>query len=76
MSVTSWHVSPQRAAVSSSDPSTGEVRVPVALYDLDELQAEVPLVLSRAEAEALRAKLTDLLAFPAGVSRLPVGAFE
>ncbi|MEV7857185.1 hypothetical protein [Streptomyces sp. NPDC088183] len=48
----------------------------MALYDLDELQAEVPLVLSRAEAEALRAKLTDLLAFPTGVSKYPVGSFE
>ncbi|OKJ42273.1 hypothetical protein [Streptomyces sp. CB01580] len=65
MSVTSWHASPQRAAMPHSDPSTGEVRVPVALYDLDELQAEVPLVLSRSEAEALRDTLTSLLSGPA-----------
>ncbi|WP_335936601.1 hypothetical protein [Streptomyces sp. PTD5-9] len=64
MSVTSWHASPQRAAMPHSDPSTGEVRVPVALYSLDELQAEVPLVLSRAEAEALRDALIMLLTGP------------
>ncbi|MFI9627581.1 hypothetical protein [Streptomyces sp. NPDC052042] len=65
MSVTSWHASPQRAAMPQHDPSTGEVRVPVAFYSLDELQAEVPLVLSRAEAEALRDTLTTLLNGPA-----------
>lgn len=75
MSVTSWHASPQRAASPVSDPSTGEVRVPVSLYAIDELQAEVPLVLSRAEAEALRAKLADLLARPAGSAAYPVAAF-
>lgn len=64
MSVMTWHASPQRAALPIGDPSTGEVRVPVALYDLDELQAEVPLVLSRSEAETLRDELTDLLAGP------------
>ncbi|MFC9990945.1 hypothetical protein ACFXKV_17360 [Streptomyces globisporus] len=62
MSVTTWHASPQRAALPLGDPTTGEVRVPVALYDLDELQAEVPLVLSRTEAEELRDHLDNLLA--------------
>ncbi|WP_207565440.1 hypothetical protein [Streptomyces sp. CA-256286] len=38
--------------------------MPVALYDLDELQAEVPLVLSRTEAEQLRDSLDTLLAGP------------
>ncbi|MFF4178973.1 hypothetical protein [Streptomyces sp. NPDC001750] len=64
MSVTSWHASPQRAAVPHSDPGTGEVRVPVALYHLDEVQAEVSLVLSRTEAEELRDSLTALLGGP------------
>ncbi|MFC8873247.1 MULTISPECIES: hypothetical protein [Streptomyces] len=36
---------------------TGEIRVPVALYDLDEHRGDVPLVMSRAEAEALYAHL-------------------
>lgn len=62
MSVMTWHASPQRAALPLGDPITGEVRVPVALYDLDVLQAEVALVLSRTEAEALRDRLTELLA--------------
>ncbi|POG47086.1 hypothetical protein BV881_12145 [Streptomyces sp. ZL-24] len=62
MSVLNWHASPQRAALPTGDPTTGEVRIPVALYDLDRLQAEVPLVLSRTEAEALRDRLDVLLA--------------
>ncbi|MFJ2702960.1 hypothetical protein ACIO3R_07145 [Streptomyces sp. NPDC087428] len=64
MSVMTWHASPQQAALPIGDSTTGEVRVPVALYDLDELQAEVPLVLSRTEAEALRDRLIALLAGP------------
>ncbi|MFJ7416804.1 hypothetical protein ACIQWZ_39340 [Streptomyces sp. NPDC098077] len=62
MSAMTWHASPQRAALPTGDPTTGEVRVPVALYDLDRLQAEVPLVLSRSEAELLRDSLDMLLA--------------
>ncbi|MET8707756.1 hypothetical protein [Streptomyces californicus] len=73
MSLT-WHASPQRAALPIGDPTTGEVRIPVALYDLDVLQAEVPLVLSRTEAEALRDRLDVLLSgtlapVPAGGTR-------
>ncbi|MFD5938259.1 hypothetical protein [Streptomyces griseus] len=69
-----WHASPQRAALPIGDPTTGEVRVPVALYQLDELQAEIPLVLSRTEAEDLRDRLDTLLAgtlvpVPAGGTR-------
>ncbi|MEU2674597.1 hypothetical protein ABZ622_38310 [Streptomyces sp. NPDC007164] len=75
MSVTLWHASPQRAASPSSDPATGEVRVPVSLYNIDELQAEVPLVRSRVEAEALRSKLADLLARPAEAALYSVAAF-
>ncbi|MGW6287348.1 hypothetical protein [Streptomyces sp. NPDC055107] len=62
MSAMTWHASPRRAALPTGDPTTGEVRVPVALYDLDRLQAEVPLVLSRSEAEFLRDSLDMLLA--------------
>ncbi|MFH9692618.1 hypothetical protein [Streptomyces globisporus] len=48
--------------------------MPVALYDLDRLQAEIPLVLSRSEAEALRDRLDVLLSgtlvpVPAGGTR-------
>ncbi|MBK3561072.1 hypothetical protein JHN55_32010 [Streptomyces sp. MBT56] len=74
MSVMTWHASPQRNALPTGDPTTGEVRVPVALYDLDALQAEIPLVLARSEAEALRDHLDMLLAgtlvpVPAGGTR-------
>ncbi|WP_069743021.1 hypothetical protein [Streptomyces sp. EN23] len=74
MSVMTWHASPCRAALPTGDPTTGEVRVPVALYDLDALQAEIPLVLARSEAEALRDHLDMLLAgtlvpVPAGGAR-------
>lgn len=56
------HASPRRGEPPTSDPSTGEVRVPIALYELDEHQADVPLVLSRGEAERLHTALTLLLA--------------
>ncbi|MFF3034694.1 hypothetical protein ACFVS7_27245 [Streptomyces rubiginosohelvolus] len=74
MSALTWHASPQRAALPTGDPTTGEVRIPVALYDLDVLQAEIPLVLARSEAEALRDRLDMLLAgtlvpVPAGGTR-------
>ncbi|MFJ9318233.1 hypothetical protein [Streptomyces globisporus] len=74
MSPMTWHASPQRAALPTGDPTTGEVRVPVALYDLDVLQAEIPLVLARSEAEALRDRLDVLLSgtlvpVPAGGAR-------
>ncbi|MEW1867060.1 hypothetical protein AB0420_02480 [Streptomyces caelestis] len=44
---------------------TGEIRVPLALYDLDDHRGDVPLVMSRAEAEALFARLrAELVAAP------------
>ncbi|WP_405413961.1 hypothetical protein [Streptomyces rubiginosohelvolus] len=74
MSALTWHASPQRAALPTGDPTTGEVRIPVALYDLDVLQAEIPLVLARSEVEALRDHLDMLLSgtlvpVPAGGTR-------
>lgn len=62
MSFTASHASPQRAALPTGDHLTGEVRVPLAVYALDQVQAHVPLVLSRREAEDLFARLADLLA--------------
>lgn len=56
------HASPRRGEPPTSDPGTGEVRVPLALYQLDEHQADIPLVLSRGEAERLHTALTRLLA--------------
>lgn len=61
MTPASWHASPKRDALPSIDHPTGEVRVPVVLYDVDQGQAVVPLVLSRREAERLRNALTALL---------------
>ncbi|MEU2719734.1 hypothetical protein [Streptomyces smyrnaeus] len=53
--------SPRHGAPPTSDLGTGEIRVPLALYDLDEHQGDVSLVLSRSEAELLRASLDRLL---------------
>ncbi|MBP8537868.1 hypothetical protein [Streptomyces sp. MK37H] len=38
----------------TSDSGTGEVRVPLSLFHLDQYEGDVELVLSRAEAEELR----------------------
>ncbi len=51
------HASLRRDESPTRDAMTGEIRVPVALYDLDEHRGDVPLVMSRAEAEALYAHL-------------------
>ncbi|MFH9403240.1 hypothetical protein ACH4JS_26345 [Streptomyces sp. NPDC017638] len=40
---------------------TGEVRVPITLYDLDEARGDIDLVLSRAEAQRLFTGLADAL---------------
>lgn len=62
MSATASHASPQRATLPTGDHITGEVRVPLALYSVDQVQGHVPLVLSRREAEELLTRLADLLA--------------
>ena len=51
------HASLRRDEPPTRDATTGEIRVPLALYDLDEHRGDVPLVMSRAEAEALYARL-------------------
>ncbi|MDV6290347.1 hypothetical protein R2F25_30530 [Streptomyces sp. UP1A-1] len=51
------HASLRRDESPARDAATGEIRVPIALYDLDEHRGDVPLVMSRAEAEALFAHL-------------------
>ncbi|MET9162085.1 hypothetical protein ABZX56_30555 [Streptomyces parvulus] len=51
------HASLRRDEQPTRDITTGEIRVPVALYDLDEHQGDTELVMSRAEAEALYATL-------------------
>lgn len=51
------HASLRRDEPLTRDATTGEIRVPCALYDLDEHRGDVALVMSRAEAEALFARL-------------------
>lgn len=52
-----WHASTRRGEPTSSVSNTGEIRVPLALYQVDQHQGDVPLVLSRADAEELHAAL-------------------
>ncbi|MFI8988678.1 hypothetical protein ACIG63_27320 [Streptomyces antimycoticus] len=61
-SVTQWHASPRREASMISDSGTGEVRVPLSLFHLDQHQGDVDLVLSRAEAAELQELLSVLTA--------------
>ncbi len=61
-SVTQWHASPRRGASMITDSGTGEVRVPLSLFHLDQHQGDVDLVLSRAEAAELQELLSVLTA--------------
>lgn len=58
---TPWHASPRPDAPPTGDLDTGEIRIPLALFHVDKPQGDVDLVLSRAEAEQLHAKLSHLL---------------
>ena len=60
-----WHASPRRGQRPRVDAGTGEIRVPLALYHFDEHQADVDLVLSRVEGDALLARLSTALTDPA-----------
>jgi hypothetical protein len=62
--VSQWHASPCRGARPSSEDGTGEIRIPLSLFHIDERQGDMPLVLSRAEAEHLHASLSRLLSRP------------
>ncbi|MGK5731084.1 hypothetical protein [Streptomyces sp. URMC 124] len=55
------HVSLRRGGTAKSDGSTGEIRVPLDLYHLDERQGPIELVLSGAEAAELHFLLGNLL---------------
>lgn len=48
-----WHGSLARDAEPSVDSGTGEVRIPLALYDVDVHQGDAELVLTRREARLL-----------------------
>jgi hypothetical protein len=56
------HASLRRGFPASRQPQTGEIRVPMALYALDERRGDIELVLSRIEAENLYAAMSALLA--------------
>ncbi|MEU0058484.1 hypothetical protein [Streptomyces sp. NPDC006334] len=56
-----WHASPRREAAPYSDGQTGEVRVPLSLFCIDERLRDVDLVLSRVEGEELLAQLRGAL---------------
>ncbi|MCH0561967.1 MULTISPECIES: hypothetical protein [unclassified Streptomyces] len=57
------HASTRRDEPPSSDADTGEVRVPIALYALDEHRGDTDLVLSRADADRLLAELAQALGY-------------
>ncbi|MGW2742390.1 hypothetical protein [Streptomyces sp. NPDC001450] len=66
------HASLRRGEVPVCDSRTGEVRVPITLYDLDEPREYPELVLARAEAEALFAQLrAALVSVPAQSTARP-----
>ncbi|WP_030991761.1 hypothetical protein [Streptomyces sp. NRRL S-1813] len=66
-SVPGWHASTRRGEPTSSVSDTGEIRVPLALYMVDQPQGDVPLVLSRADAEELHATLCTHLGLADGM---------
>lgn len=55
------HASLRRDEPPVRDAVTGEIRVPLSLYDLDEHCGDTTLVMSRAEGEALFAHLRAAL---------------
>jgi hypothetical protein len=58
------HASRQRNRHLAHDTTTGETRIPLRLYRLDEPQGDVELVLSRVEASALYVELVRSLGDP------------
>ncbi|MFI1677077.1 hypothetical protein [Streptomyces sp. NPDC020607] len=51
------HASARRSEPPSVDEVTGEVRVPLALYEVDVHRGDLDLVLSRSEVELLLGRL-------------------
>ncbi|MFF9582510.1 hypothetical protein [Streptomyces achromogenes] len=58
---TRMHTSVRRDEPLKASRDTGEVRVPLTLYDLDEARGDVDLVLSRTEAQRLFTGLAEAL---------------
>lgn len=57
------HASARRDEPPTIDATTGEVRVPLALYEVDERRGDVDLVMSRAEGQTLFTQLAEALGF-------------
>lgn len=57
MSHVPLHASARRSESPTVDHATGEVRIPLALYAVDDHQGDIELVLSRAETQPLLAAL-------------------
>ncbi|WP_327704561.1 hypothetical protein OG530_25255 [Streptomyces decoyicus] len=66
---TRLHASTRRDEPPSIDSVTGEIRVPLALYAVDEHRGSVDLVLSHADGASLLASLAEALGPAAHVSR-------
>lgn len=58
---TRLHASLRRGTTPTCDAGTGEIRVPLAQFSLDEYAGDLDLVLSRGEADALFAYLRALV---------------
>lgn len=61
MDVHAWHASLRRGEAATAEETTGEVRLPLRLFNLDEPQGDVGLVLSRPDVRELHAYLGHLL---------------
>lgn len=55
------HASTRRGKPLTTDAATGEVRVPIVLYALDDPCGDIDLVLSRAEGQRLFTQLAQAL---------------
>lgn len=55
------HASTRRDEPLSTDAVTGEVRVPIALYEVDEHRGDADLVLSRPDVQRLLKQLVAAL---------------
>jgi hypothetical protein len=70
---TPWHASPRRGASPRCDEATGEIRIPLALFAIDQHQGDVDLVLSRLEGEALLESVRSALTPSVEGALLPGG---
>lgn len=57
------HASLRRDEPLATAPLTGEIRVPLALYEVDELLGATDLVLARSEAQDVFTRLAEALGY-------------